>query len=518
MGAGVLLLLLPVAQEPAHETTLALEVNRTIARAVGYLKARQAADGSFPGHEVDHPGGMTAFAGYALAKAGLRRKDEALVRARAALGGVEMKSTYSAASHLLFSEALGPEADRTAAQRSLDFLVASQSAGGVWSYPGRHECGSNTQFALLALRAAQRMGLTVPVATLERAAEGLWSFQDRSGGFVYELGKLPYAGMTAAALSGMAVLEELGQGSGRLRAALKKHAKDRAAAEAWLSERFDVRRNLYGTGAWTPFWHYAYLWAIERWCGLSGRTEIASQDWYALGARWLVDTQAADGSWTSDDKPLENTCLALLFLRRATVSGGDELAELYERIDAAHRQRTPHDLRPPSTAVRLTEWLLAGPWQAKSDHRVLIDPPFDPRKVEPKEGARLAKREWTRVTLKAEAWTNLDELLANDGDDRLWALALPLEAAEACEAVLWLELEDGWDVYLDGARVSHERRVGSAINGDVRVPLALAAGAHVVLVLASDDGGSAVFGARLSGSDESPPPTSLHIALTPAKR
>lgn len=516
MAAGLLLALCLAAQEP--EPSLALEVNRTIARAVGYLKARQAADGSFPGHEGEHPGGMTAFAAYALAKSGLRRKDEALVRARTALAGVEMRSTYSASVHLLLSEALGPEADRAAAQRSLDFLVANQSTGGVWSYPGRHECGSNTQFALLALRAAQRMGLALPAATLERAAEGLWSFQERSGGFVYEVGKLPYAGMTAAALSGMAVLEELAADSGRLRATLKKHARDRAAAEAWLEARFDVTRNLYGTGAWTPFWHYAYLWALERWCGLTGRERVAGEDWYARGARWLVDTQAADGSWTSDDKPLENTCLALLFLRRATISGGEELAELFERIDTAHRQRTPHDLRPPRSAVRLSEWLLAGPWQGKPDHRVLLEPPFDPRKVEPREGARLAKREWTRVTLKAEGWTNLDELLASDGDDRLWALALPLAAAEACEAELWLELEDGWDVYLDGARVSHERRVGAAINGDVRIPLALAAGAHTLLVLASDDGGSAVFGARLSGTGESQPPAGLRVTLEPKSK
>ncbi|HEX6881925.1 MAG TPA: prenyltransferase/squalene oxidase repeat-containing protein [Planctomycetota bacterium] len=517
MAAGLVLALLLAAQEPAP--SLGLEVNRTIARAVAYLKGRQAADGSFPGHEAEHPGGMTAFAAYALAKSGLKRKDEALVRARAALAGIEMKSTYSASVQLLLSEALGPEADRAAAQRSLDFLAANQSTGGVWSYPGRHECGSNTQFALLALRAAQRMGLTVPSETLERAAEGLWSFQERSGGFVYEVGRLPYAGMTAAALSGTAVLEELSAGSGRLRATLKKHAKDRAAAEAWLEARFDVTRNLYGTGAWTPFWHYAYLWALERWCGLTGRERVAGEDWYARGARWLVDTQAADGSWTSDDKPLENTCLALLFLRRATVSGGEELAELYERIDAAQRQKTPHDLRPPRAAARLTEWLLAGPWQGKPDHRSLIEPPFEPARVEPKEGARLAKREWRRVTLKSDAWTNLDELLTNDGDHRLWALALWLEAAEACEAQLWLELEDGWDVYLDGARVSHERRVGSAINGDVRVPLALTAGPHLLLVLASDDGGSAVFGARLSGPDDSAPPDGLRAALVPkAKR
>jgi hypothetical protein len=511
------LLCAPRAQAPPLE----LEVNRTIARAVAYVKRRQQPDGSFPGFAEQHPGGITAFCAYALAKSGLKRKDDALVRARAVLAGKAMKSTYSASVHLLMSEAMGPEANRADAEASLAFLVANQTTSGVWAYPWDHECGSNTQFALLALRAAQRMGLAVPAETLERAAEGLWRFQDRSGGFCYGDGKRPYDGMTAAALSGIAVLEELGASSGRLRATLKKHAADRAAAEGWLEAHFDVTQNRYGTGAWTPFWHYAYLWAIERWCGLTNRTQVGGVDWYERGARWLVDTQAADGSWTSDDKPLENTCLALLFLRRATVSGGDELAELYAKLEA---ERAPHELfdsRPPKAAVRLVDWLLAGPWQGKSDQAVLNQPPFDPKRIEAKEGAKLAKREWKRVSLKPTGWTNLDELTANDGDDRLWALATTLTCtgSEPCKAELWLELDDGWDVYLDGARLAFERRVASAIDGDVHVPLTLAPGEHRLLVLISDDGGAAAFGALLSGTAQDAPPAALRAgALEPAKR
>ena len=234
---------------------------------------------------------------------------------------------------------------------------------------------------------------------------------------------------------------------------------------------------------------------------------MAGQDWYRRGAEWLVATQAADGSWTSDDKPLENTCLALFFLRRATITASEELAEIDARIDAEVRQREPYDLRPPRAAVRLADWLLAGPWQGKPDHRALVDLPFDPAHVKVKEGAKLAKREWERVTLLADRWTNLDELTANDGDHRLWALAATLvwNGSTPIELLLWLELEDGWDVYLDGSRVSFERRVASAINGDVRIPLALAPGEHALLVLISDDGGAAAFGARLSAGDDAPP-------------
>jgi hypothetical protein len=511
-----LLVLVPLlgsgAQDAREEAPLALRVNRAIARSVGFLKGQQRPDGSFPGHEVQHPGGTTALAALTLAKSGVRRGDEALQRALRSLEGRAMQSTYSAAVHLLLCAAVGDEPRKRDAEASLAFLVEHQ-VNGVWAYPWDHECCSNTQFALLGLRAARQLGLAIPEKTLVDAAEGVWRFQDRDGAFRYKPESLPWDGLHAAALSGLAILSEFGERSSAVKAALKRHEKDRLRAEAWLEAHFAIERNSYATGAWTPFWQYAYLWAIERWCGLTEKRTVAGQDWYARGAEWLLATQAADGSWTSDDKPLENTCLALFFLRRATITAGEELADLDARIDADVRQREPHDQRPPRAALRLGDWLLAGPWQEKSDHRALVDLPFEPARVKVKEGAKLAKREWERVSLLADRWTNLDELTANDGDHRLWALAATLAwtGSAPIELLLWLELEDGWDVYLDGSRVSFERRVASAINGDVRIPLALVSGEHELLVLISDDGGAAAFGALLSTADGAAPPAELEI-------
>ena len=500
------------AQGASEEPPLVLRVNRAIVRAVGYLKGQQRPDGSFPGHESEHPGGTTALAAFTLVKAGVRRNDEALQRTLRSLEGRKMQSTYSAAVHLLLCAAVGDELRKRDAGASLAFLVEHQ-VDGVWAYPWSHECCSNTQFALLGLRAARQLGLEVPEKTVVAAAEGVWRFQDRDGAFRYEPERLPWDGLHAAALAGLAILDELGQRSPAVKSALKKHEKDRLRAEAWLEAHFAIERNSFATGAWTPFWQYGYLWAIERWCGLTERRTVVGQDWYARGAEWLVATQAADGSWTSDDKPLENTCLALFFLRRATITGGEELAEIDARIDAEARQREPYDRRPPRAAVRLTDWLLAGPWQGKPDHRALIDLAFEPARVKAKEGAKLAKKEWRRVAILADRWTNLDELTGNDGDNRLWALAATLSwsGPAPVELVLWLELEDGWDVYLDGVRVSFDRRVASAINGDVRIPLALVPGEHELLVLISDDGGAAAFGAQMSAGDGAAPPDRLLI-------
>ena len=512
----------PAQSEPAP---LELRVNRAIALAVGYLKGLQQPDGRFPGHDGQHPGGTTALAAFALAKSGVRRGDEALVRAVRALAGIEMQSTYSASVHLLMCEALGDwDLQRAAAQKSLDFLVKNQQQG-VWSYPWAHLCGSNTQFALMGLRAAHRMGLSVPEETLVDAAEGIWHFQDRLGGGIYSEGGRPYAGMTAALLSDCAALEEIGAASTLVRSSLRRHEKDRKAAESWLAERFELSRNTYANGSWTPFWHYAYLWAVERWCGLTGREEFAGRDWYREGAAWLVDTQAADGAWTSDDKPFENTCLALLFLRRATVSTDGELEEIYEQIDRHSGAAARLPERPGPLALRLTDWWLAGPWQGEEDGKILVEPPFDPAQVEPRERNKLAKRAWERVRLKPDGWTDLHELTEREGDWQLWCLVTTLAYEPApdvrapAQAFLWLELEDGWDVWLDGKRLSRERRVGSAINGDVRIALELAPGEHRLVVLVEDVGGAAAFGARLSDATNGPPPATLSAwAVPPAER
>src|SRR5687768_11994275 len=79
----------PPAQEPPAQAEaqvpLELRVNRSIALAVEYLRSRQASDGSFPFHQEAHPGGGTALGALALAVAGVRRSDPALVRAMALL-------------------------------------------------------------------------------------------------------------------------------------------------------------------------------------------------------------------------------------------------------------------------------------------------------------------------------------------------------------------------------------------------------------------------------------------------
>lgn len=519
MLAAIAFALLAPTQGPTEDPgpSLALRVNHAIARGVDYLRGQALPDGSYALHGDAHPGGATALVALALVEAGVLRSDPTLARALDALAGRRFESVYSASVHLMLCEALPrSETGREAAQASLDFLVEHQTRG-VWAYPWSHLCMSNTQFALMALRAAARVGLEVPEETLVDAVKGLRMFQDPAGGFFYAEGGRANSSMTAAALAGFAALEELAPDSRRLRAELKKAAKRRAAAEEWLGARFDPTRAHFENGAWTPFWSLAYMWALERWCGLSARESFAGRDWYREGAEWLLETQAADGSWTSQDHPLENTCFALLFLRRATVSSGGAPGEVDAAAARAFEGRPDTDPRPDPEARRLVDWWLAGPWQGKADGALLLEPPFRIAAVEPGPRAKLARRPWKRVALRADRWTDLESLAGAPSDLSLWCLVTdlrhrpPATERTPLELVLWLELEDGWDVLLDGERLSRERRVQAAMNGDVRIPLRLAPGDHRLVLLVEDVGGAAAFGALLSAAAGGPPPAALEV-------
>ncbi len=102
-------------------------------------------------------------------------------------------------------------------------------------------------------------------------------------------------------------------------------APDRASAGAALSQdpafvaalkavaadarRSDLRSDIY------------YLWSLERVCVALGLRTLEDFDWYGHGARILLDRQEDDGGWSHDRwGRLPNTCLALLFLRKANLA------------------------------------------------------------------------------------------------------------------------------------------------------------------------------------------------------
>ena len=67
-----------------------------------------------------------------------------------------------------------------------------------------------------------------------------------------------------------------------------------------------------------------FMWAMERIAVLYDIQKLGKKDWYLWGAEILVSNQLADGSWEEGgypgQTPLSNTCLSLLFLRRANLT------------------------------------------------------------------------------------------------------------------------------------------------------------------------------------------------------
>ncbi|MHC5543017.1 vWA domain-containing protein, partial [Singulisphaera rosea] len=64
-----------------------------------------------------------------------------------------------------------------------------------------------------------------------------------------------------------------------------------------------------------------YLWSLERVCVALGLRLLGDFDWYSAGAKELLRRQRDDGSWPEEQwGSLPNSCLALLFLRKANLA------------------------------------------------------------------------------------------------------------------------------------------------------------------------------------------------------
>jgi hypothetical protein len=78
-----------------------------------------------------------------------------------------------------------------------------------------------------------------------------------------------------------------------------------------------------GNWRFHPMENLYYLWSVERVGVLYGLPTIGDKDWYRWGAEILVANQDKRGFWTNGGyfgtSPTIDTCLALLFLKRANL-------------------------------------------------------------------------------------------------------------------------------------------------------------------------------------------------------
>jgi len=324
----------------AGKRVLQPAIDDAIERGVAFLRSTQMLDGSWDQHQHVHFGGQTALSLLTLIKAGVSVDDPAITAAREFLRANGSESTYGTGCLLMALEALGDEGLKPWATELAEQLMGTQggydAAGkhdGMWTYPLQPNttvCLSNTQYAILGLRSAQRMGVNIPSRVFRKTLDdlalygvesersrGTSRFDDRDArliGFQYraEGGHGGASGsMTTAAL---AVLYSCRGAFGeappkRLEADLLELER---GAWRWLDMHFAVEHNPGRPDSW----HYYYLYGLERVGAFFERPTVGERDWYWDGARFLVGEQKPNGDWGDQT----NTCFAVLFLKRATAS------------------------------------------------------------------------------------------------------------------------------------------------------------------------------------------------------
>jgi hypothetical protein len=278
------------------------------------------------------------------------------------------------------------EADRLWIEQTVEELTFHRFKG-TWSYTKNPGLGdiSNTQFALLGLRAAARCGAPVEASVWQETLDYFLKYQDKDGppvsfsvprslpapgmpieviaieakqrcwGYSFHPGgpspdpkkkppkakDVPIAGFSMGASGthasiGIASLQIVRDEL--VRAVALKHdphlsekmkietpAIDAAIRDGvgWLAGHWSLEED---PGGGFPFY---YLYSIERVGALTAERFVAGHDWYREGAEILLRRQLPNGAWPSDVGEVNaigapdvvSTSFALLFLRRATIPG-----------------------------------------------------------------------------------------------------------------------------------------------------------------------------------------------------
>lgn len=332
-------------------------IDRAIERGVAFLLSVQQRDGSWASGQPQYVSGQTALSVYALMKSGLAPTEPAVARGLRFLDANPPYDTYSAGLALMAYEATHDPKFKERMRPLLKNLLATQR-GGLWSYPtgwdGRRwesNLGgvdlSNTQYAVLGLRAAALAGIEIPVKAWVDLIDGVLNQQEAPvtidvalaagetgtgkrtiAGFRYNEGTGARGSMTTAGVSALLIAKEA-LGAKLVGAQAAEVAKSLQLGVGWLGHHFRVDAHPAGEEPWLYYW----LYGVERVGSLLDTETLGAHEWYLEGARFLLSKQGADGAWASNaGGPVRanetDTCYALLFLERATSSkprtGGSE--------------------------------------------------------------------------------------------------------------------------------------------------------------------------------------------------
>jgi hypothetical protein len=314
-------------------------VRASIQHGVQYLKSQQTEDGSWLRYRSQ--GDTTVLCTLALLNAEEDPKSPEMRKAIQHILAIPKESltTYVVSLRIMVLAAADPKGElyRRAVAKDVDWLLEKQVAknrgknAGGWSY-GKSVHGadaSNSQFALLALHEASRMGVKIPQKHWLLALE-YWMncFNARNGGFSYTVGSGEVRGsMTCAGISSLIIIQEnladVGDEFDGDRANCCGNDQQMEPVEkaiAWLARHFSVRANPMGYQRGNRNQLY-YLYGMERAGRLAGRRFFGAHDWYRAGVKQLISQQnRRDGNWKTSGHGENNeriaTSFALLFLAK----------------------------------------------------------------------------------------------------------------------------------------------------------------------------------------------------------
>jgi len=319
---------------PARGQITAEAVREAIDRGVAYLKRQQRADGSWPPYP-GQTGGVTSLCTLALLNAGVQPDEEPIQRALNFLRRIPPERTYSVALQTMVFCRAQPEQNLLDINRNVKWLQEAQirreHGKGAWSYDIRGGSGdnSNTQFALLALHEADRIGIPVSAQTW-RLAKAHWEdWQNADGSWGYKKSNPGTGSMTCAGICSLVIAADRVYGADaqvdgdRITCCQPSEADDSRVQRAmkWLGDNFSVSHN---PGVPAQIWLMYYLYGVERVGRMTARRFIGEHDWYREGADGLVKMKGGPltDHWSrADPTGIEQeeriaTSFALLFLSK----------------------------------------------------------------------------------------------------------------------------------------------------------------------------------------------------------
>jgi len=300
-------------------------VSAAIRKCVDYLVSVQSKDGARKGSWIgfqDYGTGQTCLVTLALISAGKTTKSSEIISALSFIRSRKKpRKIYEAALQVMVLSAAEPAKDMQQIKDVIEWIISMQSEDGGWGY-GDVKGGSdesNTQFAVLALWEASKLGVVIPgMEQSMKECATYWLNNRRGPGWGYRR-ETPIGSMTCAGIASMLILQDASSGinasadGGRIQCCGESKKEDFNLAQSmqWLANNFSVDHNPLASN-YTLY----YLYALERVGRLTGQRLIGTHDWYREGAEFLVKSQELGGYFRDGSDDVSGSAMALLFLSK----------------------------------------------------------------------------------------------------------------------------------------------------------------------------------------------------------